>query len=162
MRAKHLSLGICFALFATATSLAQAQFSFGTPGPKSEVLMQPEVQKDLKVSREQMKQIQAAMQSMSQANMANMPNMNNMGDASAMVSSMDAQILAPLSPDQTVRLNELWLQYEGPRVLRDKTVSDQVKLTPDQVSKIGDIWEAYSKVAMEQMMHMRSQSQMNV
>src|SRR5579864_4593463 len=132
MRAKHLSLGVCFALFSVATGIAQAQFSFSDPGPKTEVIMQPEVQRDLKISREQLKQLQAAMQSMSQANAANMPNMNSMSDVSAMNSNMETQMLAPQTPEQVTRLNELWLQYEGPRVLRDKTVSDQVKLTPDQ------------------------------
>ena len=156
MRAQQLSLGLCVALIAATASVAQAQFSFGSPGPKSEVIMLPEVQKELKVSKDQQKQIQAAMTMMP-------PGTGNptMADPSSMMANMDAQTLAPLSPDQVARLNELWIQYEGPRVVQDKAVSDKLQLTDDQKSKIGTIWDGYQQMAMDRMQHMHMGSTLN-
>lgn len=155
MRAQQLSLSLCIALVAATASVAQAQFSFGSPGPKGEVVMLPEVQKELKITKDQQKQIQAAMTTMSQGANPNMPDMTSM------MANMDAQTLAPLNPDQVARLNDLWMQYEGPRVVQDKAVADKLQLTADQKSKIAAIWDGYQQTAMDTMQHMHAGSTMN-
>jgi len=118
--------------------------------------MLPEVQKELRVTKYQQKQIQAGMTTMPQGGAA--PTMTDM---TSMMANMDAQTLAPLNPDQLARLNELWLQYEGPRVVQDKTVADKLQLTDDQKSKIGAIWDSYQTMAMDKMQHMHVGSTMN-
>jgi hypothetical protein len=137
-----------------APRLAHAQFGFGgAPGAKSAVVTMPEVQKDLKLSGDQKKQIQAAMKDMGNGGMT--------GDMASMNDNMDAKMLTGLTPDQLARLTEIWMQYEGPRVLQDKTVADNLKLTDDQRATIKDIWSQYGDSMLASMQKVRSQSGMN-
>lgn len=159
MRAKNLSLVLTLVLCLLASGIAYAQFGFGGPGPKMTVISQPDVQKELKITKDQKKQIQEALTTMSSGSMAGNPM--SMPDAGSMNAQMDAPFLAVLTPDQLSRLNELWIQYNGPKVLTDPTVAGQVKLTDDQKTKIKAIWDAFGQVAMDGMAHARSNSAVN-
>lgn len=117
--------------------------------------MLPEVQKELKLTGDQKKQIQSAMMMAPQGGMPDPNSMSSMG------ADMDAKVLAPLTPDQLARLNELWVQYEGGRALRDKSVADKLQLTDDQKTKIASMWDAYQTTAMDQMQHLHPGSTMN-
>jgi hypothetical protein len=154
MRALHVSLGICLAFSSALAGAAKAQFSLGGVGAKMEIVMMPEVQKELKLTGDQKKQIQAASQSMGQG------NMTMSMDPSTMNANMDAVMLAPLTPDQLARLTELWIQYEGPRVVQDKATADKLQLTDDQRAKMKTIWDTYSQTYTNQMTHMRIGSRM--
>ena len=154
----HLTLlALCLALI--TPTVAGAQVTIGGPSPKSTVIMQPDVQKELKLTKDQKKQIQDAMASMTPASMNADPTM--MPDLSSINAQMDAKVTAGLSADQLARLNELWLQYNGPKVLVDANVATQLKLTDDQKTKIKAIWDQFGQEAMDGMVHARSQSAVN-
>ena len=127
----------------------------GGPSAKSTVAIMPDVQKELKMTRDQKKQLQDAMMHLS-------PDTIQMtGDMSSINDATDAKALASLDADQLARLDELWIQYNGAKVLTLKSIADKLVLTADQSSKIKDIWDTYSQVLMDGMQHARSQGAVN-
>ena len=163
MRALQLSLILSLALPILAPRMANAQM-MGAPGAKSMVAMMPDVQKELKVTKDQKKQIQDAISAMSKMGAGMDPTQMAAGgvmDMTSMNNQMDARVLASLSPDQMSRLTELWVQYNGPRVLQNDDVAKQLQLTDDQKSKIKAIWDDYTNVYMDQMRHIHIGSTMN-
>lgn len=134
------ALALC--LLAVAAN-AFAQFNMAGPDMKMMVLMQPEAQKELKLTGEQKKAITKAMKDMSSTAAAGgMPDMAN----------MDKPMLAVLTPEQATRLDELWVQYEGPCVLQKPEQADKLQLTPEQRTQVNTIWSDYGKLAMDTMM----------
>ncbi|MEA2552877.1 MAG: hypothetical protein QOJ65_1053 [Fimbriimonadaceae bacterium] len=134
--------------FAFASCLANAQFNLAGPAAKMTVLMNPDVQKELKLSGDQKKQLQKILKDATSNPTAAMSGTMMPGD---FMSAMDAKFLAVLDEPQTTRLTELWVQYEGPCVLKDKVVAEKVGLKDDQPSKIAEIWGAYEQEFMEGM-----------
>jgi len=118
------------------------------------VVMMPDVQKELKLSGDQKKQIMIAQRDLMNGGGMSM-NMSTMNE------EMDAKVLGGLNADQLSRLTELWIQYEGPLVLQDKVVAESVKLTDDQKTQIKAIWDKYQDTVLESMRNMRSNSAMN-
>jgi len=138
-----------------AAQFSGAQFNLGGPTGKMMLVIMPDVQKDLKMTKDQQKQVQAVMQSMNSAGNMQMPT-----DMSQMNAQMDAPILAVLNADQLARLQELWIQYNGTKVLQDDTVAKGLQLTDDQKTKIKQLWDDYGQSIMDAMQK-RSQSAMN-
>jgi len=155
MRASRLTLLVTLSLSIAAARTAHAQFGVGgKPGAKSMVVMMPDVQKELKLSGDQKKQIMIAQRDLMNGGGMSM-NMSTMNE------EMDAKVLGGLNADQLSRLTELWIQYEGPLVLQDKVVAESVKLTDDQKTQIKAIWDKYQDTVLESMRNMRSNSAMN-
>ena len=144
MKARNVLPLFCFFLL-TVAQIATAQLSLGAPSGKTQLLIMPDVQRDLNLSKDQKKQIQTTMQSMNASNMQ-MPS-----DLSQMNSQMDAPLLAILNADQLPRLQELWIQYNGAKVLQDESVQKSLQLTDDQKTKEGQIWDDYGQAIMSAM-----------
>ncbi len=147
MKARSVLPLFCFLLLSVA-HIAAAQFSLGGPSGKTQLIIMPDVQKDLNLTKDQKKQIQTTMQSMSSASAANMQMPTDM---SQMNSQMDAPLLAILTADQLTRLQELWIQYNGPKVLQDENVQKSLQLTDDQKTKEKQIWDDYGQAIMSAM-----------
>lgn len=145
MRSFAFKTVLVLAFSALSILSAAAQFGFGSVDPKWVVMMMPEAQKELKLTKDQKKQIQEAtkgMQDMAKSGTAGM----------GMLSDMDAKMLAPLTPEQLTRLEELWIQYEGPSVLTLPEIAAKAKLTDEQQGKVKELWSAYAKSTMDSMM----------
>jgi hypothetical protein len=118
------------------------------------VVLMPEVQKELKLTSDQKKQIQTAVSSMSADPSTMTMDMNSMN------AQMDAKVLGGLSPDQLARLDQIWLQYDGPKDLQDKDVAEKLNLTDDQKTKIQAIWDEYKQIYLDAIQHIRIGSSM--
>ena len=129
---------------------ASAQFNMAGPDAKTMVVITPEAQKELKITKDQNKQIQEVMKTAQAQGQASMSGMSGMPYPTQVLSELDAKVLATLTADQVARLNELWVQYEGPCVLRDKTVAEKLQLTDDQKAKSEQIWSDYQRTFFEQ------------
>ena len=129
---------------------ASAQFNMAGPDGKMMVVITPEAQKELKITKDQNKQIQEVMKEAQAQGQTGMSGMSGMASPTQMLSELDAKVLAILSPEQVARLNELWVQYEGPCVLRDKAIAEKLNLTDDQKAKLEQIWSDYQRTFFEQ------------
>jgi len=122
------------------TSLCLAQGPVGIPGGGFEfdynpaLLMNPAVQKDMKVSPATankamgvMMEVGAAFQRRAQAN-----GTANQADMVAAFKKMQTKIAALLTPAQKVRLRQLTLQFVGPAAVLQKRVANELHLTGDQ------------------------------
>jgi len=148
------AIRVLLMLLALSNVPAFAQFSLGGPTGKMMLVVMPDVQKELKLTSDQKKHIQTTMNSMSAGNMQ-MPS-----DMTQLNAQIDGQVLAGLTPDQLSRLQELWIQYNGPKVLQDATVAKALQLTDDQNANVKQIWQDYGQAVMAAMQS-RSMSSMN-
>lgn len=145
MRANSRFLVPLLALMVASVQFASAQMPMLGPDPKMMVLTQPEVRKDIKVTKEQSKQIEEIMKEASKAD----PSMG--GNPMSMFGELDAKVVAVLTPEQQVRLTQLWIQYDGPVVLEDKAIAEELKLTDEQKSKVKELWDVYQNQFLEKM-----------
>lgn len=125
--------------FLAAVALCGAQFSMLQT--RAILASMPEVQKELKLTKEQRKAIQEAQQAMYHGMQGGgMPNMDGgMPNMDMGGMDMDKPIVSALSDDQNKRLTELWYQYYGPALLNRKEVGDLLTLTDAQKKSIADL-----------------------
>ena len=146
---RSLVLGILIAL--ANSCFAQ----LGAVDAKCMTAMMPEVQREIHLTKQQRKAINDAMTSISKQAQADPSSM--MGGGGDMMSSindkLDAEALASLDDGQKQRLNELWIQYEGPAVMMTKPVADKLGLTDDQRKKVEDIIAKCNQSEMDAMMN---------
>jgi len=117
--------------------------------------MMPEVQKELRLTKQQTKALSTAMYSTS-AQAQNDPS-SMMGGAdfmSGMNERIDANALTTLDDSQRKRLGELWAQYEGPGIWTLKPIADQLNLTEDQRTKAAELVKKCAEDETDMMMHM--------
>jgi hypothetical protein len=108
------------------------------------LMMDPAVQKDLKVSPEvAQKAVQTMMTeamkigpSMMGALNGKAPTPKQMREASAALDRMTAASTKDLTPKQKARLHEITLQSYGPKSLLDPKIGAQVGLSPSQHEKL--------------------------
>jgi Spy/CpxP family protein refolding chaperone len=147
MRAMFRILATGLVLATASIQIALAQMPSG-PTSKVMLIMMPEVKKEIKLTRDQDKQVQALLKEMS----GGQPNMSmGTGGLSSIFAEMDAKTMAILTPEQQARTNQLWIQYDGPVVLEDKAIADALQLTDEQRTKVKHIWTDYSSQFLEKM-----------
>ncbi len=153
MRATFRSALACFVLTLVAIQAAVAQMPFLGPSTKVSVLMQPEVKKDLKITKDQDKQINQLIGDMAKQSQGMPPSMDMSAMSNAMSSfnEMDTKALAILTPEQQTRITQLWIQYDGAVVLETKELIEALKLNDDQQAKIKQIWSDYQGTFMDKM-----------
>lgn len=145
----------CLVTLALLASFASAQF--GGVGAKTMVAIQPDVQRELHLSKDQKKRLTEAMNNLGSQYKGGSPDqMNSMPsfDMDSMNEKLDADALSDLDEQQKQRLFELWLQYEGPGVLVKKEASDPVGLTAAEVKKIQALCDKADSDRMAAMMDM--------
>ncbi len=147
---------------AFSTIRVQAQIpgiNVGFTKPKIFILMLPEVKKELKLTKQQDKAVQASLKS-KQGDMGSMP-MSGFG-GQGMMGAMDTDLPTILTPEQLSRLNELWIQHEGAVVLEAEEIAKALKLTEDQHGKVENLVEQFRDEQMAMMMGgLRSQGDMD-
>lgn len=143
----------------TLSAAGHAQgFNMGMPMPKLGVLMQPDVKKELKITKDQEKKLKEITQKMS----ANPGTPSPGAPGSGMFGGIDKDLPELLTPDQMKRLNELWIQHEGAFVLNLEEISKPLEITDDQKSKISEAVAAYNDKLMEAMQRgIRSKGDVN-
>lgn len=113
-------------------------------GSKMQLLAMREVQRELKLTGAQNKQITNAMKEF-QKKLQNQVGSGRSGDAQSLVNVMslpdelDKAVTAPLTPDQLRRLRELNLQFLGPVAILDPGVVGDMKLADEQKTRIAAI-----------------------
>ncbi|QDT29811.1 Bacterial type II/III secretion system short domain protein [Gimesia panareensis] len=125
------------------------------------MVMREEIQKELQLTEEQIKQLQEAAQAMRPSRESMEPFMNRMRDAQTdeertkvreeMSASFEkqrtegeAKLWGVLNEKQTARLKQLQLQENGYRQLTDDETAKQLKLTDEQLQKIKELEEQRS------------------
>jgi hypothetical protein len=114
------------------------------------ILMAPNVQKDLKLSDEQIGKVQATLTEIrqkhadEQAAIRDLPQEERPAKAAALSKTIAAEVKTALafSPEQAKRYDQISLQARGLQAFSDPTVLEAVKLTDDQRSKIREIAQA--------------------
>lgn len=117
-------------LLVVAFVSAPAQMGLGMEMPKMMTLMLPEVKKELKITKDQDKQLNQSMKEM-QKNPSAM-----MGSGETLMDGVDKDLEAILSPEQYSRLVELWIQHEGPIVLHRKSLRTKLEVSEEQGEKL--------------------------
>ncbi len=97
------------------------------------VLMRPEIRKELKLSKEQAKQLDEIQKEM--ANSARSGNPTSF-DVAGMFAQQDAKVLAVLDDTQKDRLQEIRVQIMGAVSLSDPQVAKGLNLTDDQKATV--------------------------
>lgn len=146
MRAWSRILSVA-AILTIASVQALAQMPFLGPTPKFQVIMTvPEAKKDLKLTKDQDKQINEIIKAATGMS----PNAAmGMGGVTGVMSDLDVKAMAVLTAEQQARAKQIWIQYDGPVVLEDKEIADEVKLTDDQKSRVKIIWSDYQAKFLE-------------
>jgi Spy/CpxP family protein refolding chaperone len=127
-----LALGCAAALAAIST----AQMGAVTITGKFMMYMKPEVKKELKISKEQDKRINAGVQEAAKS----MQERGAAGiDFTNIYKPMDDALLAELDEVQKARLDEIYLQYNGAAVLRFEERAVQFGLTDEQKAAVKPI-----------------------
>jgi hypothetical protein len=139
--------------------LLLAQATGYTSSTRFMMLMQPDVRKEIKLSKDQDKAIQEFLKN-AQSNpssMAGVMNMNMVNPAGALPEPVSSKFEA----SQLQRLEELFLQFNSGLALMDPAVAKALELTEEQSAKVNEIgYEAGAEV-QKLMMNMRSQSAAN-
>lgn len=146
-----LALGV-FAL-AAAPASAQAQkgrgFGFGMGGGAG-FLMAPNVQKDLKLSDEQVAKVQDTLREVREKHADDFQGLRDLApeERQQKVASLNKEMAdevkkaLALSAEQSKRFDQISLQTRGLMAFADPTVQEKVKLTADQKSQIREIQQA--------------------
>lgn len=146
---KRLSLFIAFVAIA-AISAAQMP---GMRTGRGMLIMQPDVSKELKITKEQNKQFQQALETMQKEMQAgNLSGFNIMDPFSA----IDSRIEGILDEKQKVRLEELFIQKNLGFALADKRVAEKTTLTAAQIEQIATIDNDTKTEVMNLTMKVRS------
>jgi hypothetical protein len=99
-------------------------------GPR--LLMSPEVQKELKLSADQIEKLRALRPPPP-------PPRERMGEGGPPMGPRDEKLKTILTPHQYRRLEQIRLQMEGPRALLRPDIAEKLALTHDERSEIEDL-----------------------
>jgi hypothetical protein len=140
-----LALSLCAVLAGGASAQGGRRGMFGRGG--LQMLRIPEVQKELKMTPEQIGKIDAKQETVRQGVQDafqgnNIFQMSTEDRQKAMDKVQDVQNKAVadiLDPTQQKRFHQLELQLQGPNAISRKDVGDELKLTDDQKKKVLDV-----------------------
>lgn len=127
-------------LFLLATALAGAQEN---PLPltilsgRATLATKPEVQAALLMSPAQMEQVRAKIEGGAKVSVS-----GQAGSVPAL-ELLDSQVKPIFTEDQWTRLDQLWMQYEGPFVLQNSDVADKLELSEEVREKIAKVAQDY-------------------
>jgi hypothetical protein len=143
-------LGLTLGALALLASPALAQGRGGFGGGAAGFLMAPNVQKDLKLTDAQVKNVQETLREIRERHQADYSALRDaspdvrwtkMATLNETVSDEVKKALS-LSAEQSRRFDQISLQAHGLQAFANSTVDAQLKLTNDQKSKIREIAEA--------------------
>jgi hypothetical protein len=125
---------------------AQGRGGFGGPG----FLMAPNVQKDLKLSDEQIGKVQGVLREVNEKHadertaIRELPQEERPAKQIALSKTITEEVKTALalSADQSKRFDQIALQARGFQAFMDPTVIEKLKVTDEQKSKIREIAEA--------------------
>jgi len=137
------------ALLAAPASAQQGRGGFGFGGG-SMILLAPNVQKDLKLSDEQVGKIQDTLQEVREKHADDFAGLRDLSPEerqekmSALNKTIGGELkkALALSPEQSKRFDQISLQSRGIMAFSDPAVAGKLKLTDEQKSKVREIAEA--------------------
>ncbi|MBS1722189.1 MAG: hypothetical protein JSS66_04180 [Armatimonadetes bacterium] len=136
-----------------AAPAAKAQFEMPLTQPHFIILISAPVQEHLKLTDEQKKSIDKALESAVQKDGDRV--MVTLGPDTDM-KELDKEALKPLDDNQRKRLNELWLQRNGLLALEDKDTAKTLSVTEEQMKKIQDVFADHRQKLEDLFMSMDS------
>ncbi len=116
-------------------------------GGGTNVLRAPNVQKDLKLSDEQVGKVDATLQSVREKNPLDFASLRDLSDEErgkklaehAKTTTEDVKKELALTADQSHRLDQIILQTQGLQAFASPHVQDKLKLTDDQKAKVKEL-----------------------
>jgi len=143
-----LTLGV-LALMASP-AWAQGRGGFGGGGGGAFILMAPNVQKDLKLTEEQVGKVRDVIREIGEkhrddyAALRDASSEERVAKMATLNKSINEEVkkALALSDDQAKRYDQISLQARGVQAFADPTVAAKLKLTDDQKSKIREIAES--------------------
>jgi Spy/CpxP family protein refolding chaperone len=145
-----LTLGTLALLASPAWAQGQGQGRGGFGGGAAGFLMAPNVQKDLKLTDEQVKKVQETLREISESHQADYTalrdaspdvRLTKMTTLNEKVSDEVKKALS-FSAEQSKRFDQISLQARGVQAFANPTVAEKLNLTDDQKSKVREIVEA--------------------
>jgi hypothetical protein len=141
-----LTLGALSLLASPAWAQGRGRFM----GGGAFFLMAPNVQKDLKLSDEQVGKVQETLQAVREKHQDEFAGLRDaspeerQAKMAALTKTMNDEIKKDLSlsPEQSTRFDQIALQARGLQAFADPAVAAKLKLTDDQKSKIQEIAES--------------------
>jgi hypothetical protein len=134
---KTSALGLWLLLVAAAYS-QQNKMPMGLLSSKSSIALRNDVRAEIRLTMEQAIRIQEEMEKMGSVPVG--------GAAIGLLpifDQLDSVIRPVLTDDQWKRLDQIWIQYEGPFVLVNSGVAEQLKIEPDAAVKIHELVAKY-------------------
>ncbi|MBL8792748.1 MAG: hypothetical protein JNM56_02460 [Planctomycetia bacterium] len=138
-------------LLLTSTAVAQRFNPFGGGGGKAMLLMNPDVQQELKLSEEQIDKIKTVSQSVFEKNKEIFAKLKDTPKeelrekfqeiAKVIAEETDKSLKDVLKPEQMKRMRQLELQQRGFEAFTDAQVQQDLKLDDDQKEKIKTLAE---------------------
>lgn len=133
-------------ILALAAPMARAQIEMPLTQPRFTLLVSPQIQEHLKLTDEQKKKIDAALEA----------NVQREGDRVMIMMGPDTDIkeldkaaIASLDDKQKQRLSEIWLQRNGLLALEEKETAKTLDVVEDQMEKIRPIFDDYRQKIMD-------------
>lgn len=133
-----------------AFSMAQ-KMPVGVTG-RAMILMAPDVKKEIRITKDQDKQIQKAIKDLSDAAKGGGLSF----DLTNPMAALDPALDSILNDDQKKRLDELFVQSNGGFALLDKKVAAPLQLTEEQLTKLTALSGQANSEAMNAFQHARS------
>ncbi len=145
--------------FALVVLLVLSATAFGQMMPLGNtarlvLVMQPDVKKELKISKDQDKQIQGILKDLQRDGAAGL--MSGQFNMMNPMAGMDPKLEPILNDGQNLRLQGLYIQANGGFALTDPKVAAAVALTDDQKLQVETIDAEATKVSQDMMMKARS------
>ena len=107
-----------------------------------------EVKKEIKLTKEQGKQIEALLKDAQK----DPSSLGGMMDMHYMTKSLDKKLVTVLDDPQNLRLQQLFLQSNGLVALSEPEVSSELKLTDEASTEVQAVIKAFDKAQMSLMM----------
>jgi hypothetical protein len=134
-------------LWACAFATAQMSVPFGLTG-KTVLLAMNEVKKEVRLTKEQSRQIEALFKD-------GQRDPNSLGatmDMHYMTKSLDKKVVALLDGSQNIRLQQLFLQANGMVALSEPEVASGLRLSDETLAQVKALIKAFDKAQMSAMM----------
>lgn len=147
------SLSVVYAALIGAYSIPWAQLMPGMTVGRGMLVLAPDSGKELKVTKEQNKKIQAAIQESEKRTRAGDFSGFDMNNPMAF---LDPTLEEILTLEQKARLEELFIQRNGGSALLDKKVAAAMELTETQTESVKAIDREARPETMKLMMNLRS------
>ncbi len=148
---RKLAITSALTLAVVVACHGQGKNPYGITG-KMMLLQLPEVKKEIKLTKDEDKQIQELMKQVQ----ADPMSMAGSIDLHYMTKGIDAKAVQILQDDQKSRLEEIWYQANGLFALSEDEAAVPLGLSQEVRTKIGEISTDHDKKSMDLMMNARS------